>query len=86
MLYAAKCYWPGVSRHELDVVGERVARAAAAYRGSLLFEGDELVLCLFEDASPAAVRSACEQAGVPCERVMTATWIETPTRRGGTSR
>jgi hypothetical protein len=85
MFYAAKCYWPGVTQRELDTVGKRVARAAGAYCGSLLFAGDELVLCLFEGTSTGAVRSACEQAGVPCERVMAATWIDNPAK-GGTLR
>jgi hypothetical protein len=82
MLYAAKCYWPGVTQRELDAVGKRVARADGAYRGSLLFAGDELVLCIFEGASAGAVRSVCEQAGVPCERVMSAVWLANPALGG----
>ena len=83
MLYAAKCYWPGVSRSDVEQVAERAAQAASetgshdvAYRGSLLFSDDDLVLCLFEGRSPAAVKRASERAGIPCERVMNSFWIE----------
>jgi Nickel responsive protein SCO4226-like len=46
------------------------------YRGSLLFADDDLVLCLFDGPSPAAVKRASERAGLPCERVMDATWLD----------
>jgi hypothetical protein len=88
MLYAAKCYWPGVSRTELEQVADRAARHAsavaptgAAYLGSLLFVADDLVLCLFEGTSRAAVKCASEQLGIPCERVMDSLWLDpSPTR------
>jgi hypothetical protein len=84
MLYAAKCYWPGVTRNELEEVGTRAQRATRrprpggrgiAYLGSIMFPDDELVLCLFDAPSHAAVRQASEQAGIPCERVMTTVWL-----------
>lgn len=83
MLYAAKCYWPGVSRSDLEQVAERAAEAGlepgqrdVVYRGSLLFGDDDLVLCLFEAPSRAAVKGASERAGIPCERVMDSVWLE----------
>jgi hypothetical protein len=83
MLYAAKCYWPGVTRTELEQVTARVAKALREpgardliYRGSLLFSADDLVLCLFEGPSPIAVKRASERAGIPCERVMDSVWLE----------
>jgi hypothetical protein len=85
MLYAAKCYWPGVTPRELEALGARARRAAhqaspsprpAAYVGSILFPDDDLVLCLFEASSQAAVRRASEDAGIPCERVMSSRWFE----------
>lgn len=83
MLYAAKCYWPGVSGLELENAAARAsARPEGAYLGSLLFLGDDLVLCLFEASSAAAVRSASERAGLPCERVMEAVWLADSTREG----
>lgn len=83
MLYAAKCYWPGVSQTELEQATGRADRAAShrrarevTYRGSLLFADDDLVLCLFEGSSRAAVKRASEQFGIPCERVMDSVWLE----------
>jgi Protein of unknown function (DUF4242) len=82
MLYAAKCYWPGVTETELEQVVARVAdggsrsgRDGVAYLGSLLFSGDDLVLCLFEGPSRAAVKHASERAGIPCERLMDSIWL-----------
>lgn len=80
MLYAAKCYWPGITRTELDQATTRASDAPSGagevnYLGSLLFSNDDLVLCLFEATSPAAVKHASEQAGIPCERVMDSVWL-----------
>lgn len=82
MLYAAKCYWPGVTETELERVAAwaarsdpRSARDGVAYLGSLLFSGDDLVLCLFEGPSRAAVKHASERAGIPCERLMDSIWL-----------
>jgi hypothetical protein len=83
MLYAAKCYWPGVTELELGRLAARVAvdpedgsgEPARTYLGSLLFPGDQLVLCLFEASSVETVRGASERAGLPCERVMNAVWL-----------
>jgi hypothetical protein len=86
MLFAAKCYWPGVTEAELEPLAAR-ARATAprgvAYRGSLLFAGDDLVLCLFEGPSRGAVKRAAERAGIPCERVMDSTFLAPPDPRKG---
>ena len=76
MLFAAKCYWPGVTEGELAARAARAARATrvhpgrrdVAYLGSLLFAADDLVLCLFEGPSRAAVKRAADRAGIPCER------------------
>jgi hypothetical protein len=82
MLYAAKCYWPGVSQSELEQVATRAAEPSSlatfedvAYLGSLLFADDDLVLCLFEGPSRAAVKQASEHAGIPCERLMNSIWV-----------
>jgi hypothetical protein len=82
MLYAAKCYWPGVTRGELEEVTARAADSppgpdarGVTYRGSLLFSADDLVLCLFEGPSRTAVKRASEQVGIPCERVMDSVWL-----------
>jgi hypothetical protein len=87
MLYAAKCYWPGITRTELEqatarATDQRSGTGAGAgevrYLGSLLFSNDSLVLCLFEATSPAAVKHASEHAGIPCERVMDSLWLDPP--------
>ena len=82
MLSPAKCYWPGVTAHVLAEASERAleaylpqARSRATYLGSVLFPGDDLVLCLFEADSRAAVKRASDEAGIPCERVMDTLWI-----------
>jgi hypothetical protein len=87
MLYAAKCYWPQVTAQEVDAAAAKAAREAqhvsragsnVAYVGSMLFPDDDLVLCLFESSSPAAVKRANERAGIPCERVMQSVWLAHP--------
>jgi hypothetical protein len=82
VLYAAKCYWPGVSADELEHAaalargtGGTIADARADYVATLLFPDDELVLCLFDASSRAAVKQVSEAAGIPCERVMSAVWL-----------
>jgi Protein of unknown function (DUF4242) len=83
MLYTAKCYWPGVTADELEQAAERALAATAqtrspsrpTYLGSILFLRDDLVLCLFEASSRAAVKRASDQAGIPCERVMDTVWL-----------
>ena len=81
MLYAAKCYWPGITQTELEQVALGRSKLVAAcspdvaYRGSLLFGDDDLVLCLFEGPTRTAVKRASEQAGIPCERVMQSVWL-----------
>jgi hypothetical protein len=82
MLYAAKCYWPGVTESDLEQVGERAAtaglgpgREGVAYLGSLLFAADDLVLCLFQGPSRAAVIQASDRLGIPSERLMDLAWL-----------
>jgi hypothetical protein len=83
MLYTSKCYWPGVTACEVEQAAERALAATAhtpsrsrpTYLGSLLFPDDDLVLCLFEASSSAAVKRASDQAGIPCERVMDTIWL-----------
>ena len=76
MLYAAKCYWPGVTERELDRLSDRLSsRGAIVFVGSLFFPQDDLVLCLFEAPSRSAVTRASQHAGIPCERVMETLWL-----------
>jgi hypothetical protein len=97
-MYAAKCYWPGVTRTDLEQVAARAADAGLSggcgrvtYLGSLLFAADDLVLCLFLGPSRAAVIQASERLGIPSERLMDAAWLgrgppaeeEIPVNSGG---
>jgi hypothetical protein len=91
VLFAAKCYWPGVTQGELEQITARVAgdhawsaRDGVVYCGSLLFSDDELVLFLFEGPSRSVVKRASERVGLPCERLMGATWrsAEEPILKG----
>jgi hypothetical protein len=78
MLYAAKCYWPGITTAELEPLAGRATRyrpRGVTYRGSLLFAGDDLVLCLFEGPSSRVVKHAAEDAGLPCERLMESIYL-----------
>jgi hypothetical protein len=82
MLYAAKCYWPGITETDLERVAERAAAAGlasgrdgVAYLGSLLFAADDLVLCLFQGPSRAAVIQASDRLGLPSERLMDSAWL-----------
>jgi hypothetical protein len=86
MLFAAKCFWPGITPSELERAAGplRAARAVRAngaiYAGSLLFVEDSLVLCLFDAESATAVRGVAESAHIPCERVMPIDWLPRPGR------
>ena len=82
MLYAAKCYWPGVTAADLDQVAGSAARTGldtgtgtVSYLGSLPFAADDLVLCLFQCPSRAAVTAASGRLGIPCERLMDTAWL-----------
>lgn len=92
VLYAAKCFWPGVTLVELDEASARARRVSgvrrvrggkAVYLGSVLFPDDELVLCLYEASSRSAVQQASDRAGLPCERVMETAWLPNPDQEGG---
>ena len=82
MLYAAKCYWPGVTQADVERIEARASdarlgtgRSSVKYLGSLLFAADDLVLCFFHGASRAGVMQASSRLGIPCERLMVAAWL-----------
>ena len=88
MLYTAKCYWPGVTEHDLRDAADRAhqqngATEGPVFRGLLYLQGDETALSLFEADSPASVKEASESVGMPCERVIATVWVA-PDLRGGT--
>src|SRR3954453_4938039 len=74
--FVAECFWPGVSRGDLDALDRRVERSTARLAdsgmnvrslGSLLMDVDEVVLCLFEGTEDS-VRLAADEARVPYAR------------------
>jgi Protein of unknown function (DUF4242) len=82
MLFAAKCYWPGVTEADLETIAHRATptvsattRTPVTYLGSLLFTDDDLVLCLFDGPSRPAVKQASDRAGIPSERLMSSIWL-----------
>jgi hypothetical protein len=53
----------------------------AVFQSALYLPSDELVLCLFESSSRAAVKRTSEAAGMPCERVIETVWIAPESNR-----
>ena len=87
MLYTAKCYWPGVDESELQhaatAAGHEAVRLSREgkpirYLGSLLFPGDDLVLCIFETPERELVTETTTRAHIPCERLMETVWLGSP--------
>ena len=76
--YVAECFWPGVNERDLNAMDVRAAVAAkqlaskgraVRYLGSLLFQEDEVVLCMFVGEEPA-VREAAGAARIPFDRIV----------------
>ena len=87
VLYAAKCYWPGVTEKVLRGVADKARQQndtgeQAVFRGLLYLPGDETALSLFEADSAASVKHASESVGMPCERVIATVWVA-PDLKGG---
>jgi hypothetical protein len=78
VLYAAKCFWPGLTEDELRLAVDRARSSTevqTAFRGALYLPADEIVLSLFESSSRVRVKRACDTAGMPCERVIETIWF-----------
>jgi hypothetical protein len=76
--FVAECFWPGVTERDLDAVDTRAVTAAkrlagegrgVRYLGSLLFQEDEVVLCMFA-GEEHAVRETAVAASIPFERIV----------------
>jgi putative methionine-R-sulfoxide reductase with GAF domain len=76
--YVAECFWPGVGKRDLNALDERAATAAGLlaskgrtvrYLGSLLFQEDEVVLCMFA-GEEAAIREVAAAARIPFARIV----------------
>jgi hypothetical protein len=76
-LFLVESYWPGVSAERVAAADARTLQALEAsgdhraqYLGSMLVLGDELLLRFFAGGTPALIREADGQAGIPVERVV----------------
>jgi hypothetical protein len=74
-------YWPGVTAADVRAAGtalRAVSSADARYRGCILMPGDEVVLFGFDAVSATRVGEVSEQAGLRCDRVVPAVFIDLP--------
>src|SRR5438093_613962 len=81
--FIAECYWPGVREEQVEAGAVRARQVAGEltrdgqrveFTGSVVVPGDEVVFYLFEGPSLDAVRTACERAGLPFERIVESIW------------
>jgi hypothetical protein len=77
--YLAECFWPGVTRAELDALDGRASLSAGRtsgsgqpvrYVGSMLMAEDEVVFCFFEGPSADAIAGAARRAQIPFARIV----------------
>lgn len=82
--YVVECYLPGVQSDQVAGMDRRLRAAVrqlaeqgeqVAYRGSLLFREDEVMLCLFAASSAEVVRRLSLTAALSYERIVEATAI-----------
>jgi Nickel responsive protein SCO4226-like len=85
--YLAECFWPGVTKAQLEELDSRVKLAATTgrdgtarvrYRGSMLMPDDEVVFCFFDGPSASAVEAAAREAGIPFARIVKSTSLPSP--------
>ena len=72
-------YWPGVTEADLRLTSAALRAADGAdirYLGSILMPGDEVVLFRFEAVSAGQVGASSEQAGLRCDRVVPAVFLD----------
>jgi hypothetical protein len=82
--YLVECFWPGVSKAQVQELDSRASRSATAdrgrgprvrYRGSMLLPDDEVVLCFFDGPCEAAVEAAARHAEIPFARIVASTAV-----------
>jgi hypothetical protein len=74
-------YWPGVTEADVRQAEAALHTASAAdvrYLGSILMPGDEVVLFRFDALSARQVAASSEQAGLRCDRVVPAVFLDPP--------
>ena len=84
-LFLVECFWPGVTREQVEAANARArARAAARLRagsslrflGSLLVPSDEVVLFQFTAGSSEEVVRTSREAELPFDRIAESLWLE----------
>jgi hypothetical protein len=87
--YVAECFWPGVTRAELESLDDRASLCAGRtsgaeqpvlYVGSMLMPEDEVVFCFFEGPSAEAIAGAARAAQIPFSRILASTGPPRPRR------
>lgn len=82
--YVVECYLPGIGPAHVDRMDQRLRAAErqlaeqgeqVEYRGSLLFQQDEVMFCLFAASSAEVVRRVSLTATLSFERIVEATAI-----------
>jgi hypothetical protein len=74
-------YWPGVTEADVRLTAAALRAAGGPdirYLGSILLPGDEVVLFRFDAASAQRVAASGEQAGLRCDRVVPAVFLDDP--------
>jgi hypothetical protein len=72
-------YWPGVTEADLRLAGAALRGAQdddVRYLGSILMPGDEVALFRFEAVSAQRVAASGRQAGLRCDRVIAAVFLD----------
>ena len=72
-------YWPGVTEADVRQAAaawRTVTGAQLRYLGSILMPGDEVVLFRFDAVSAQQVAASGERAGLRCDRVVPAVFVE----------
>jgi hypothetical protein len=84
-LFLVECFWPGVTREQVEAANARASERAAAldrvgsslrFLGSLLVPGDEVVLFQFSAGSREEVVHTSHEAKLPFDRVTASLWLE----------
>jgi hypothetical protein len=74
-------YWPGVTEADVRQAAARVRASAGAgvrYLGSILMTGDEVVLFRFDAPGAPQVAASAERAGLRCDRLVPAVFLDGP--------
>jgi hypothetical protein len=77
--YIVERYWPGVTEADVRLTAAALRAAGGTdvrYLGSILMPEDEVVLFQFDAVSAHRVAASGEQAGLRCDRVVSAVFLD----------